>query len=246
MPGQSPAPSPTGEGGKQGIAPLPSRWARAMPLPLPPPQACGCRRASPAGSREAAYPPPPPGQAPTPRGGRGWGLQRQGPAAPHTPAAAPGHPLRADRPGGRWGRRRVRRQARGAERAGRQARKSGGTRPLPAVRPAPAAASPLLFLRRQNGGTERGRLSPTPARPALPPASLLAWPVPPHADWAAASAAVARGAGAGGGRGVGVLQVQAALGSSGPRRPRSAARPGCAPLPRKPRSVGGLAGRPAS
>lgn len=60
-----------------------------------------------------------------------------------------------------------------------------------------------MFLRRQDGGAVRGRPSPTQARPALPPASLLARPSLPRADWATASAAVARGAGRAAGAGQG-------------------------------------------
>lgn len=158
-----------------------------------------CRRHAPEAAaehpqREAAYPPLPSGQAPTFRGGRGRGLQRQGPRPPPQSPGGGGEEGKGGK--GRWGGKVGSPRPRGAERGSRE---SGGTRPLPDVEPAAAAASPLLFLRRQNGGAARGRPSPTPARPALPPASLLARPAPPRADWATASAAVARGAGAGGG-----------------------------------------------
>lgn len=224
--------------GKPGQRPPPSRYAPPTALPRPPPDARSCRRASPAGSRAAASPLlRRSGHRPPAAGGAG-ACRVEGPTAPHTPAAAPAaapsEPTAPEEGGPEGGPAASPPRARGAERALRVARASGRTRPLPDGRPAPAAASPLLFLRRQDGGAVRGRPSPTQARPTLPPASLLARPSLPRADWTTASAAVARGAGRAAGAGQGRPGgARAPLGPSGPPRPRSASRPGSVSLPRR-------------
>lgn len=217
-PGQTRIPGDTGPcclppaGNQDSALPRPPR----PPRPLLPPEAPPSIPSGTPGSR-----PPPPLRAPTSRGGRGRGLHREGSAATHTPTAAP-----ATRSEPREGEGPEMGSLRG--RAGRPAGPgSGGTAPLPDVRPAPAAASPLLFLRNQDGGAARGRPSSAPARPACS-AFLLAGPTLPRADWASASAGVARGAAAGGG-------------AAGPG-PGCASRPGRPLLPRERR--GGGDGRP--